>query len=100
MTPRWRYVGQLGPQDGQLGSSSGGILIHFSDLERDLRKNSGSVKTSVTMAFWLRFGVAGALVRGSWELLRAILAINWALLDDLGVKLGTSWHKDVEDEPR
>ena len=26
-----------------------GMLAHFSDLERDLSKNSGSVKTSVTM---------------------------------------------------
>ena len=48
MTPRLRYVGQLGPQDGQLGSIVGGILAHFSDLERDLRKNSGSVKMSNT----------------------------------------------------
>ena len=48
MTPRLRYVGQLGPQDGQLGSILGGILAHFSDLERDLSKNSGSVKMSNT----------------------------------------------------
>ena len=46
MAPRWGYVGQLGPEDGQLGSILGGILAHFSDLERDLSKNSGSVKMS------------------------------------------------------
>ena len=71
MTPRWRYVGQLGPQDGQLGSSLGGILAHFSDLERDLSKNSGSVKTSVTMAFWLQIGESGGRVGGSWELCKS-----------------------------
>ena len=54
MTPRWRYVGQLGPQDGQLGSSLGGVLANFSGLERNRSKNSGSVKTSVTMVFWLQ----------------------------------------------
>ena len=75
MTPRWRYVGQLGPQDGQLGSSLGGILAHFSDLERDLRKNSGSVKTSVTMAFWLQIGESGGRVGGSWELCWLMLAL-------------------------
>ena len=53
-SPRWpkfgqsdaKIAGQLGPQDGQLGSIWGGILAHFSDLERDLSKNSGSVKTT------------------------------------------------------
>ena len=73
--PRWRCVGQLGPQDGQLGSSLGGILAHFSDLERDLRKNSGSVKTSVTMAFWLQIGESGGRVGGSWELCWLMLAL-------------------------
>ena len=75
MAPRWRYVGQLGPQDGQLGSSLGGILAHFSDLERDLSKNSGSVKTSVTMAFWLQIGESGGRVGGSWELCWLMLAL-------------------------
>ena len=48
MTPRLRYVGQLGPQDGQLGSILGGIVTDFSDLERDLSKNSESVKMNNT----------------------------------------------------
>ena len=55
MTPRLRYVGQLGPQDGQLGSILGGILAHFSDLERDHSKNSGSVKMSNTTTLLLVF---------------------------------------------
>ena len=36
MAPRCCYVGQLGAQDGQLGTILGGILDHVSDLERDL----------------------------------------------------------------
>ena len=55
MVPRLRYVGQLEPQDGQLGSILGGILAYFSELERDLSKNSGSVKTSNTPTLWVVF---------------------------------------------
>ena len=44
------------------------------------------------MAVWLHFGVLGGLVGGSWGGFWAILATSWALLDDLGVKLGTSWQ--------
>ena len=44
MTARWRYVGQLESQDGQLGAILESILLHFSYLERNLNKNSGSVK--------------------------------------------------------
>ena len=53
----------------------GGFLGHVSDLERDLRKNSGSVKTSVTMAFWLQIGESGGRVGGSWELCWLMLAL-------------------------
>ena len=48
MAPRCCYVGQLGAQDGQLGTILGGILGHISDLERDLSKNSRSVRTTNT----------------------------------------------------
>ena len=44
------------------------------------------------MAVSLHFGVLGGLVGGSWGGFWAILATSWALLDDLGVKLGTSWQ--------
>ena len=74
MMPRWRYVGQLGHQDGQLGSSLGGVLANFSDLERNLSKNSGSVKTSVTMVFWLQIKESGRQVGDSWKLFWTMLA--------------------------
>ena len=38
------------------------------------------------------FGSGGGLVGGSWGGFWEILATSWALLDDLGVKLGTSWQ--------
>ena len=77
MTPRWRYVGQLGPQDGQLRSSLGGILAYFSNLERDLSKNSRSVKTTNTTTLLVVF-------RGSGARLEAALG---AILDDVGSKM-------------
>ena len=55
MAPRCRYVGQLGAQDGQLGTILGGILGHISDLERDLSKNSGSVKMNNPTALLVIF---------------------------------------------
>ena len=90
MTPRWRYVGQLGPQDGQLGSSLGGILAHFSDLERDLSKNSGSVKTSVTIAFWLQIGESGLLL----EAMLAHFGAMLAYVGSSGRHLGATWRQD------
>ena len=87
MTPRLRYVGQLGPQDGQLGSILGGILAHFSELERDLSKNSGSVKM-----WWVFEG---------WGL---VLEVQLgAILDDVGSKinfLGYLWRHDRPRAPR
>ena len=84
MTPRLRYVGQLGPQDGQLGSILGGILAHFSDLERDLSKNSGSVKMSNTLHFWWFFEGWGLVWRLSWQLFWTMLAPRWSFLGYLG----------------
>ena len=34
--PTWRYVGQLGAQDGQLGSILGAILAHLGHLEANV----------------------------------------------------------------
>ena len=87
MAPRWRNVGQLGPQDGQLGSSLGGILAHFSDLERDLSKNSGSVETSVTMAFWLQIGESVGATLDDVGSKMELFGLSWAMLGHLGDKM-------------
>ena len=84
MMPRWRYVGQLGAQDGQLGTILGGILGHISDLERDLSKNRRSVKTTNTTTLLVVFRGSGARLEGPLG----------AILDDDGSKMasfGLSW---------
>ena len=77
MAPRWRYVGQLGAQDGQLGTILGGILGHISDLERDLSKNSRSVKTTNATTLLVVFRGSGARLEGPLG----------AILDDVGSKM-------------
>ena len=64
MAPRWRYVGQLGAQDGQLGAILGSILGHISDLECDLSKNSRSIKTTNTTTLCVVFRGSGARLEG------------------------------------
>ena len=64
----------------------------FGGLGNDLCENSESRKSNDSTAFLQYFGVLGGLVGGSWEVFWAILATSWALLGDLGVKLGTSWQ--------
>ena len=66
MAPRWRYVGQLGAQDGQLGTILGGILGHISDLERDLSKNRRSVKMTNTTTLFCGFSRVGSSSGGSF----------------------------------
>ena len=77
MAPRCCYVGQLGAQDGQLGTILGGILDHYSDLERDLSKNGRSVKTTNATTLLVVFGMSGARLEGPLG----------AVLDDDGSKM-------------
>ena len=90
MAPRWRYVGQLGAQDGQLGTILGGILGHISDLERDLSKNSRSVKTTNTTTLLVisRVGSSSGGCFGSY-FGRCWLqdGVFWVILSDVT----TSW---------
>ena len=44
LPPRWRYVGQLGAQDGQLGSILGAILAHLGHLEANVNQNGEKAK--------------------------------------------------------
>ena len=77
MAPRWRYVGQLGAQDGQLGTILGGILGHISDLECDLSKNSRSIKTTNATTLCVVFRGSGARLEGPLGV----------ILDDVGSKM-------------
>ena len=82
-------------QDGHLEPIWGAFLKILGGLGSDLSKNGRSVKTNNSTAFWPHFGVLGGLVGGSWGVFQAILGTSWALLGDLGVKLGTSWQHVV-----
>ena len=44
MAARWRYDGQLGAQDGQLGSILGAILAHLGHLEANVNQNGEKTK--------------------------------------------------------
>ena len=52
-------------------------MDHFSDLERDLSKNSRSVKTTNTTALLVVFRGSGARLEGP----------SGAILDDVGSKM-------------
>ena len=45
MASRWRYDGQLGAQDGQLGSILGAILAHLGHLGANFNENVEKQKT-------------------------------------------------------
>ena len=80
-------MGQDGPRwglNGHLGVILGGVFGHFFEW----LKCKNEHHYSVLAHFW----VLGDLVGGSWGVFWAILATSWALLGDLGVKLGTSWQ--------
>ena len=92
MEPRWRQDGPSWAPDRHLEATGGAILAILKGLGADFGNNGRHVKMTITMAFWPHFGLLGGLVGGSWGLFWAILAKSWALLDGLGVKLGTSWQ--------
>ena len=92
LAPRWRQEPPSWGQDGHLEALWGAFWSIFGGLGSDLEKNGRSVKSNNPTTFWLHFGVLGGLVGGSWGVFWAILATSWALLGDLGVKLGTSWQ--------
>ena len=88
MAPRWRNVGQLGAQDGQLGTILGGILGHISDLERDLSKNSRSVKTTNATTLLVVFWRLGPPLEAPGGCLGRVLG---AMLEDVGSKMVCFW---------
>ena len=92
MRPRWRQDGPRWGLPGHLDADWGVILSIFGGLGGDLCRNGRSVKMSTTIVFWLHFRVLGGLVGGSWGLSWGILARSWAILGDLGVKMGPCWQ--------
>ena len=105
MAPRWRYVGQLGAQDGQLGTILGGILGHISDLERDLSKNSRSVKTTNTTTLLMVFWRSGARLEAPLGTIledagskMVSFGLSWAMLWHLGAKMANKSAKTKQHQ--
>ena len=51
MASRWRYDGQLGAEDGQLGSILGPNLAHLGHLGANFNENVEKQKTLKTLGF-------------------------------------------------
>ena len=70
MATRWRYDGQLGAEDGQLGSILGAILAHLGHLGANFNENVKKQKTLKNQWFFKVFGGLGGSI---WGHLEAIL---------------------------
>ena len=89
LPPRWRYVGQPGAQDGQLGSILGAILAPLGHLGTNFNQNGEKAKNIEKLMVFLRFlgglgGPSGAIWRPCWAML--------AHLGDKMGYLGPSWR--------
>jgi len=97
MKPRWGYVGQLGAQDGQLGSILGGILAPPSHLGMTFLKNVQNSKNiekpKVFKGFWVVVELHMETFGGHVGLCWRILATRWAVLGHLGAMLRHLGHK-------
>ena len=78
LPPKWRYDGQLGAQDGQLGSILGAILAHLGHLGANFNENVEKQKTFKNLTFFYKFlmvwGVHLEPIGGHVGLSRRILA--------------------------
>ena len=91
MASRWRYDGQLGAQDGQLGSILGAILAHLGHLGANFNENGEKAKNLQKLMVFTRFlgglGVHLEPFGGHVGLCWRILTTNWAILGHLGAML-------------
>ena len=89
LPPKWRYDGQLGAQDGQLGSILGAILGYLSHLNANVNENGEKAKNLEKLTVFKGFWVVRRVH------LEAIWRPCWAMLAHLGDKmgyLGPSWR--------
>ena len=91
MASRWRYDGQLGTQDGQLGSILGAILAYLGHLGTNFNENGDKAKnlqkSKVFRRFLVVWGVHLEPFGGHAGLCRRILATRWTILGHLGAML-------------
>ena len=99
--PRWRYVGQPGAQDGQLGSILGAILAPLGHLGGNFNENGEKAKNfeelKVLKGFWVVWGV-------HLEPFAGHLGLCWCYLGSSWRYVVPSWRQDAtlerQDEPK
>ena len=91
LPPRWRYVGQPGAQDGQLGSILGAILAPLSHLGTNSNQNGEKAKNSEKLIVLKSFWVVWVSI---WSDLEAMLHDFGGPGGILGI-LGGLWRKVV-----
>jgi len=87
---RWRHAGQLGAQDGQLGTILGAILAHLGHLGANFNENVKKQKSFKNLRFFKLFGWSGGPSGAIWRPCGAMLA-------HLGEKVGyvgASWREN------
>ena len=97
--PRWRYVGELGAQDGQLGSILGAVWAHLNHLGPNFIENAENAKKPLKTNGFLRFlgglgGPSGAIWRPCWAML-AHLGDKMGYLGPSWRYVAPSWRKDA-----
>ena len=66
--PTWRYVGELGAQDGQLGSILGATWAHRNHLGANFNENlENAKKPQENLRFFNDFGWSGASISAYLE---------------------------------
>ena len=103
MASRWLYDGELGAQDGQLGSILGAILAHRSHLGANFNENVKKQKTSKNLWFFNVFGGLGGPSGAIWRPCSAMLAHLGDKMGYLGPSwryVAPSWRQDGAQEPQ
>ena len=78
---RWRHAGQIGAQDGQLGTILGAILAHLGHLGANFNENVKNQKTFKNLLFLKVVGWSGGPSGAIWKpccMILGILAASWA----------------------
>ena len=77
MAPGWRYDGQLGAQDGLLGSILGAILVHLGHLGANFNENVKKQKTLKNLWFFKVFGSLGGSIWSHFEAISGYVGASW-----------------------
>ena len=76
---RWRYDGQLGAQDGQLGSILEAIVAHLGHLGTNFNENVEKTKTLQKPSFFKGFWGSGGSICSHLEAMLGYVGASWRL---------------------